>query len=151
MRHAIIGGTFDNLHKGHKEFIKRAFEIGDKVVVCITADEMVKGKPLARMINPYEKRRRVLINFLKEQNWLKKAEIIEISDPFSEGLRPELTDIVVSSETMKNAEKINEMRKNRGLKKLRITEIKWISSSDGKPISDVRIRMGEIDRDGNLL
>jgi pantetheine-phosphate adenylyltransferase len=151
MRHAIIGGTFDNLHKGHKEFIKRAFEIGDKVVVCITADEMVKRKPLARMINPYEKRRRVLINFLKEQNWLKKAEIIEISDPFSEGLRPELTDIVVSSETMKNAEKINEMRKNRGLKKLRITEIKWISSSDGKPISDVRIRMGEIDRDGNLL
>ena len=151
MRHAIIGGTFDNLHKGHREFIKRAFETGDKVVVCITADEMVKRKPLARMINPYEKRRRVLINFLKEQNWLKKAEIIKISDPFSEGLRPELTDIVVSSETRKNAEKINEMRNNKGLKKLRIAEIKWINSSDGKPISDVRIRMGEIDRDGNLL
>jgi len=151
MRHVVIGGTFDNLHRGHEEFIRKAFGIGDRVLVCITSDRMVKGKPLADKIEPYEKRKKDIIKFLKENGWAGRAEVLKIEDPFTEGMRPGLTDIVVSAETRKNAERINFMRKGKGLKPLKITEIKMVSAEDGGPISDARIRKGEIDEKGNLL
>jgi pantetheine-phosphate adenylyltransferase len=151
MRHVVIGGTFDNLHRGHEEFIRKAFGIGDNVLVCLTSDRMVTNKPLSDKIESYGKRKENVIRFLKENGWIKRAEIVKIEDPFTEGLRPGLTDIVVSAETRKNAEKINLMRKRKGLKPLKITEIRLVSAEDGGPISDARIRKGEIGKNGKLL
>jgi len=79
------------------------------------------------------------------------AEIVKIDDPFTPGIRPGLTHIIVSSETRANAEKINDIRKDKGLSPLKIIEIGWVLADDGKPISDARIRKGEIDKNGNLL
>ncbi len=151
MNHVVIGGTFDNLHEGHKALIRTAFEIGDKVLVCITSDEMVKSKASCEMIESYETRAGNVKAFLQELGWSEKAEIIKLEDPFTPGLRPELTHIVVSSETRPNAEKINAMRKEKGLAKLVIVEIDWVLAKDGEPISDARVRSGEIDGEGNLL
>lgn len=151
MSYVVIGGTFDNLHRGHREFIGKAFDIGDKVLVCITSDEMVRNKPLSNKIEPYEKRKKNLVKFLKENGWLKRAEIVRIENPFTEGLRHELTHIIVTPETRPNAEKINKMRKRKNFKPLKIMEIHLILARDGKPISDARIRKGEIDKNGNLL
>ena len=151
MRHVVIGGTFDNLHRGHEEFIRKAFGIGDNVLVCLTSDRMVTNKPLSDKIESCGKRKENVIRFLKENGWIKRAEIVKIEDPFTEGLRPGLTDIVVSAETRKNAEKINLMRKRKGLKPLKITEIRLVSAEDGGPISDARIRKGEIGKNGKLL
>ncbi len=151
LSHVVIGGTFDNLHLGHKTLIQKAFETGDKVLVCITSDAFVKSKSLSEKIESFEKRKHSLLEFLKEKNWIKKAEIVKIEDPFTPGLRPKLTHIIVSHQTRPNAEKINDIRKDKGLSPLKIIEIGWVLADDGKPISDARIRKGEIDKNGNLL
>ena len=151
MSYVLIGGTFDGLHKGHIEFIRKAFETGGKVLVCITSDEMARKKPLPDKIESYEKRMQDLVEFLRGEGWLERAETVKIEDPFTEGLRPELTHIIVSPETRKNAEKINDMRKEKGLDALEIVEIKWVLAEDCQPISDARIRKGEIDTNGKVL
>jgi cytidyltransferase-like protein len=147
----LIGGTFDGLHKGHREFIRKAFVLGDKVLVCLTSDEMAgRKKEKPGKIEAYGKRKKRLVHFLESQGWLGKAEIVKIQDPFTEGLGPELTHIVVSRETLRNAEKINAMRKEKDLQELGIIQINWILAEDGKPISDARIRRGEIDPEGKV-
>ena len=151
MSYILIGGTFDGLHKGHREFIRKAFELGDRVLLCLTSDEMAGRKPGSEKAESYVKRKNKVEGFLREHDWLKRAEIIKIEDPFSEGMRPQLTYIVVSKETRKNAEKINNMREKSGLKPLGIIEMKWILADDGKPISDSRIRNGEIDENGKIM
>lgn len=150
MVYILIGGTFDGLHKGHDEFISRAFTLGDRVLVCLTSDEMAGKKPLSGKIASYVKRKEKLEKFLESRGWLKKAEIIRIEDPYTEGLRPDLTHIVVSRETVRKAIKINAMRKESGLNELGIIEIAWVNAEDGKSLSDTRIRKGEIDSEGHV-
>jgi pantetheine-phosphate adenylyltransferase len=150
MTHVLVGGTFDNLHAGHRKIIGKAFEIGDKVLVCVTSDEMAKQKPLSDKIASYEKRTEQIVGFLRDRGWMGRAELVEINDPFSEGMRPGLTHIVVSPGTKANAARINEMRKGKGLEPLEIIVIDWVLARDGKPISDVRVRKGEIDGEGSV-
>ena len=40
-----IGGTFDRLHLGHKTLLRRAFELGKKVLIGLTTQDMVSHKP----------------------------------------------------------------------------------------------------------
>ncbi len=143
----LIGGTFNGLHRGHREFIRKAFVLGDSVLICLTSDEMAARKSRGKT-ESYETRKKRLEEFLESEGWLGKAEIVKIEDPFTEGMRPELTHIVVSHETLRNAEKINVMRKEKRLKELGIIEIRWVLAEDGKPISDARVRKREIDSEG---
>lgn len=151
MSYVLVGGTFDNLHLGHKEIIRKAFEIGDRVLLCVTSDDMAKAKPLPDKIGSYDKRLEKIVGFLRDKGWMGRADIVKIEDPFSEGMRPGLTHIVISPETRANAERINEMRKTRGLEPLGIIGIEWVMAKDGRPISDAMVRKGEIDGDGNPL
>jgi FAD synthetase len=38
----VIFGTFDGIHKGHREFIREARKQGEKLVAIIARDQMVK-------------------------------------------------------------------------------------------------------------
>ena len=38
------GGTFDIIHKGHIELLKKAFEISSNVVIGLTSDELAEKK-----------------------------------------------------------------------------------------------------------
>ncbi|MEA1992907.1 MAG: adenylyltransferase/cytidyltransferase family protein, partial [Euryarchaeota archaeon] len=54
MEKIIASGTFDRLHKGHKFFLKKAFEYG-YVLIGLTDDEMVKNKKNADRIWRFSK------------------------------------------------------------------------------------------------
>ena len=41
-----VSGTFDKLHKGHRVLLSKALEIGEKVMVGLTSDEMCSRKSL---------------------------------------------------------------------------------------------------------
>ncbi|KXB05005.1 hypothetical protein AKJ48_00745, partial [candidate division MSBL1 archaeon SCGC-AAA261O19] len=62
----------------------------------------------------------------------------------------ELEAIIVSEETRSRAEEINEIRESNDLEALDIIEIPWVLAEDGKPISSIRIRYGEMDEHGEI-
>ncbi|MCD6529943.1 phosphopantetheine adenylyltransferase [Candidatus Bathyarchaeota archaeon] len=149
---AAVGGTFDEFHKGHRSILKKAFEVGEKVIVGLCTDEFVKklGKP--HIVDPYEVRLKNLKTFLKENGLLERAEIIPLNDPYGPTINDEEIEVlIVSEETAPTAYKINELRRRRGLKPLEIIVVNMVLAEDEKTISTTRIRKGEIDREGRLI
>lgn len=147
-----VGGTFDELHKGHRALIDKAFEIGEQVLIGLSSDEFVlkMGKP--HITATYEERLKELRTFLEESGFLARAQIVPLNDPYGKTLSGEGLDaLVVSKDTEKTAQKINERRINAGLSPLKIIVITMVPAENEAPISTTRIRGGEIDREGHLL
>ncbi len=143
----VIGGTFDLFHKGHKELVKKGFELGD-VVIGLTSDRMAR-ETKNRQVESFESRKKNIEEYADEE-FGKKIEVREIEDKFGFAVQEELDFIVVSTETETNAALISEERKRVGKNPLKIVKIGLILAEDGKPISSTRIRNGEIDKEGKI-
>jgi len=146
-----IGGTFNPLHKGHKLLIDKAFEVAGKqgsVFIGITTGEIVKGK---MDVESFEERKEVIEQYLYEKDFIKRATVKPIIDKYGPSIEKEFDAIVVSPETRKTAEEINEKRKQNGRKFLEIIQIPFVLAEDGCPINSSRIRKHEIDEDGRIL
>jgi len=151
-RKVAVGGTFDELHKGHKVLLIKAFEVGKRVLVGLCTDEFVEkmGKP--HVTAPYEERLKELQAFLKVWDLSSKAEIIPLNDSYGNTLTDKCIEaLVVSEETEKIAIKINQKRSEAQLPPLTIVTISMVPAENYTPISTTRIREGEIDREGHLL
>jgi cytidyltransferase-like protein len=149
----VIGGTFDYLHDGHVAILTKAFEIGERVIIGICSDEMqLLLRKDSAGIQLLDVRIPALERLLRSLGWIDRAEVKVISDAFGPALRDaEAEAIVVSPETRGRAEELNKLRNLMGLKHLEIVEIPFVLAEDGKPISSIRIRYGEIDTHGKLL
>ena len=147
-----VGGTFDEFHKGHRAFLMKAFEVGNRVLIGLSSDDFAKKLRKPHKVATYDERSRDLKNFLKRQGMLDRVEIIPLHDPYGVTLSSGCIDgIVVSRETKPRACEINEKRTARGLPPLGIVVIEMIPAEDHVPISTTRIRRREIDREGRLL
>ena len=82
MKRVITYGTFDLLHYGHINLLRRAKALGDYLVVCLSTDEFnaIKGK---KSFFSYEKRKMLLeaIRYvdlvIPEENWDQKINDIK--------------------------------------------------------------------------
>ncbi|AEH24698.1 phosphopantetheine adenylyltransferase [Pyrococcus yayanosii] len=150
-RKVVVGGTFDRLHLGHKALLRKAFEVGKYVYIGLTADEIIKQKPYAERILPYELRLRDLLKFL-DANGYRNYRIIKIYSAigFTTKIKS-LEAIVVSEETYKGAILVNRARQELGLRPLEIVVIPIIRSKLGQKISSSLIRAGLIDPFGNPI
>ncbi|MHA1266447.1 MAG: phosphopantetheine adenylyltransferase [Candidatus Helarchaeota archaeon] len=147
-----VAGTFGPLHKGHTILLKKAFEVGEYVLIALTTEQMLHRKELSAKIPSYEHRKRNLERFLEQEGYRGRYEIIPLNDPFGVAITlKEQEGIVTSEETRDGAEKINQIRKQRGLKPLVIFTIPLVLAEDGKPISSTRIRRQEITSNGKPL
>ena len=147
-----VGGTFDLFHKGHRALLRKAFKVGNRVLVGICSDDFVKKMRKPHGIASYAKRREELEKLLKRKGVLERAEISPLDDEYGLTLSDNRIDaIVVSKETEPRAHKINAKRKNLGKSPLPIVTVKRVLSEDFYPISSTRIWFEEIDREGNLL
>ena len=144
MSRVILGGSFDYLHKGHRTMLDRAFSLGDSVLIGVTSDEF---KP--QTAHSFEERRRAVENYVAKFG--KDYEIVELNDPYGPSTDGDFDIIVVSRETYSRAEEINRIRRERGLKELRIEIIPTVVGQDLLPISSSRIRAGLIDAEGRRL
>lgn len=85
MKKVITYGTFDLLHTGHINILRRAKELGDYLIVAISADEFnaIKGK---KAYYTFEQRKAILeaIRYvdevIAEETWEQKIEDVQKHD-----------------------------------------------------------------------
>ena len=82
MKKVITYGTFDVLHYGHINLLKRAKALGDYLIVGLSSDEFNKVKNKKSYYN-YEQRKKILESLrfvdlvIPEDNWEQKVNDIK--------------------------------------------------------------------------
>lgn len=79
MKRVLTYGTFDLLHFGHIEILRRSKELGDYLIVAVSTDEFndIKGK---KAYHNYETRKKMLeaVRYvdlvIPENNWKQKRD-----------------------------------------------------------------------------
>ena len=84
MKRVITYGTYDLLHYGHINLLKRARELGDYLIVVLSTDEFnlnMKGK---KCYFTYEQRKKLLESIryvdlvIPEESWEQKLEDVKL-------------------------------------------------------------------------
>lgn len=84
MKRIITYGTFDLLHYGHINLLKRAHDLGDYLIVALSTDEFNWISKQKRTYFPYEKRKQLLeaIRYvdlvIPENSWEQKVSDIKL-------------------------------------------------------------------------
>lgn len=139
-----VGGTFDQLHKGHEELLQTAFSLGNQVVIGLTDDQMVLSKTLSELIEAYEVRKKHLQNFLRKHQFLSRSKIVRLND----SLGPALTDNTIKAVVVGPRVSPEVIFKIKKVKP--VISCKTIFASDGSYLSSTRIRTGRVQRDGTI-
>lgn len=86
MRRIITYGTFDLLHYGHINLLKRAKEMGDYLIVALSTDEFNWNEKGKKCYFDYEKRKLLLESIryvdlvIPEESWNQKIEDVNKYD-----------------------------------------------------------------------
>ena len=145
-----LGGSFDHLHDGHKDFILFAAEISKNLIIGVTDQQMVLKKPYPDLIQPTHVRKQAVLNFCNRHEI--KAKLITLNNPFGPTIEENTIEAVIcTTDTLPGANKINEIRSKLHIKELPIHVHKLKKDKEGTAtISAERVRAGEIDRAGNV-
>uniref|UniRef100_A0A069DV06 Bifunctional coenzyme A synthase n=1 Tax=Panstrongylus megistus TaxID=65343 RepID=A0A069DV06_9HEMI len=116
----VLGGTFDRLHAGHKILLSEAvLRCSKKLTVGVTNTEMLKTKKLWELIEPCDIRMNNVKDFLEDVEPTLEYNVVAIGDMFGPTKDdPTFQLLVVSSETVRGGDKVNEVRMEKGLKPL---------------------------------
>lgn len=83
MRKVITYGTFDLLHYGHINLLRRAKEYGDYLIVALSTDEFNWNEKQKKCYFSYEKRKQMLeaIRYvdlvIPEEGWEQKSQDVQ--------------------------------------------------------------------------
>ena len=84
LKKVAVGGTFDKLHRGHRQLLHAAFTAGEHVLIGLSTDSFVKALHKPHKVDRYEARLKELIRFLRNNDYLKRAQIIPLEDRFGD-------------------------------------------------------------------
>lgn len=83
MKRVITYGTFDLLHFGHINLLKRAKNLGDYLIVCLSTDEFNLKMKNKVCVETYEERKLILESLryvdlvIPENNWEQKISDVQ--------------------------------------------------------------------------
>ncbi len=145
------GGTFDQMHAGHRRLLERSFDLGAEVVIGLTSDEFARREGKTPR-HSYRQREAGLDAYIRANFPGRRYRVVKLDDFFGPGIASkEVKALVASPETGKRVGLANELRAEQGFPPLELVVIDWVVAEDGQPISSTRIRKGEIDEEGRLV
>lgn len=145
-----LGGTFDIIHKGHIELLRKAFSISSKVIIGLTSDELAirKGK---NPVNNYSRREMLLTLAISRHFPDTLYEISKLENDFGPAaIEGNVEALVTSEETKYQGDVLNDLRKQKKLPPVAVIAVPMVMAKDGIRISSTRIKNFEIDAEGNL-
>lgn len=140
-KHTVLGGTFDRLHTAHKILLSEAvLRSSSKVTVGITEENMLSGKTLWELTEPLKIRMEGVKEFLIDSCSELDINVVPITDPLGPTRHdPSMDLLVISSETAKGGQRINEVRKEKCLPLLDIFEVSLINEPNPNPSEEEKI------------
>jgi cytidyltransferase-like protein len=148
---SALGGTFDRLHIGHKRLIAVAVALSDGIILGITSDEFAKSMRRAS-VQSLEERRTAVDDYLSQIGARDKVQVVVLEDTFGPALENKILEaIFVTVDTVENALKLNQARRQAGLRSLEVVIVPKVLAQAGGFVSSTRIRAGEIDADGRSI
>ncbi len=144
-----MGGTFDRMHVGHEKLITTCLKRCDYLEIWLTTDEMVSEK--IGNVQSFEIRKNSIESWIEEHGLNERISIHRLKDSIGPAPSREDCDAIgCTSETRGMCEQINDMRLANGLDELEIIEVKHELNKLGMEISSSSIRLGLMDRKGEL-
>ena len=125
MKRVLTYGTYDLLHYGHINLLKRAKELGDYLIVGLSTDEFneIKGK---KAYHNYETRKLMLeaIRYvdlvISEENWSQKIDDIKKYQ----------VDLLVMGDDWSDSEKFTSLKE--------YCEIRFLPRTKGRSTSKIK-------------
>lgn len=113
-----FGGSFDHAHIGHNLLLTTAaLASNDNLFIGVTSNEMLKVKDKEYILQPFEQRVEKVKKIINLIGFDKKIEVSEIKDTLGgTGNDKNLEALVVTEETLKGGELVNQTRKKNNLK-----------------------------------
>lgn len=107
-----MGGTFDHMHLGHKLLLTQACLVTNDVLhIGVTGDALLQKKAYAEFLEPFDTRKRRVIEFTKVLYPHLKVNVFELSDPIGiAGSNPLVEACILTREVEKGGNMINEVR-----------------------------------------
>ncbi|KAH0948898.1 hypothetical protein HN011_006343 [Eciton burchellii] len=125
-KNVVLGGTFDRLHNGHKIMLSEAvLRCTENLTVGVTDINMISGKLLWELIEPCTQRISKVKEFLEDVDSSITYDVVPITDMYGPTKEnPAFEMIVVSEETKRGGDKVNEIRLQNNLSKLDVYVVK---------------------------
>ncbi|KAI5474776.1 N-glycosylase/DNA lyase [Pseudohyphozyma bogoriensis] len=138
-----LGGTFDHLHAGHKILLSlSAFLATKKIIVGVTDTKLLQKKAMKEYLEPLPTRINAVKAFLELFKPAIEHDVVAIDDVYGPtAWDPDVDALVVSDETRKGGDAVNEERAKNSLSHLRVYVINLIDSS-GTTEAAIETKMG---------
>ncbi len=144
---------FDRFHRGHKILLDRLLDMPSPVAGVADVTLMSKTLELPQIIQPLKLREQRLSEYLESEDL---SDIIRVSSVTSydelQMIPGNCTFLMFEGPCCAEIEEhALEVREGMGDIQDKMIKLKPVKAMDGDKLSSARIRLGEIDREGNLL